>query len=781
MIELLSPAGSPEALKAAVTNGANAVYLGTTLLNARASAQNFDREALREAADYAHERNVKLHVTVNTMVKQSEESQLEEVAEMLSYAGVDAAIVQDIGVAAALKRMLPSLSLHASTQMAIHNAQGVRFCKEHGFDRVVLARELTFDEMRVCAREGIELESFAHGALCVACSGQCLMSSMIGGRSGNRGQCAQPCRLPYKLEGAVKSSGYLLSPKDLMTIDRLRQLRDAGIVSLKIEGRLKRPEYVAVVTRAYREALDCLETFGSYAPTEAVTEDLMQIFNRGGFTKGYGSGVDDKELMSVKKPNHFGVSVGTLIAKGEVRLDRDVEKGDALAFRDNKGQEFPVAAVEGSSGTIVKVKTPDGARPSAVLWRLTSTQQLRDAMEYTGADKQILTGFFGASVDNEAVLSFSDGTNVVTAKGDKVQRATGKPADLERIKAKLLQTGESPYDIIDLQMNVDSDAFVPMSMLGSLRRDALEQLKDIRIAANRGCSAKCKSLPEVPMTDAEPEKTVLSVQSQDAELLKKTSDWGADELIFSPARIEKEYLEACAEKIGGEFSVALPRTMNTASLMILYRWIVNENRVKSVLVSNPAHLILDWKDKTVRLDWGLNIANRRALEVYEGWKSYTPSLELNCADIRNLGMSDRRELVVYGRIPLMLLRHCPIAAVNGGKHAECRRCDIVPEGERITEHVLTDRTGASFPIERLRTEDGCILSLLNSVPLMTLRKKLPAASAWRILLTNEDDGMAEAVVRTHRAALDGRDFRNSGYWDMLDAAPSTTGHYFRGV
>ena len=208
-IELLSPAGTREALIAAVQNGADAVYLGTQMLNARAGAGNFDRDALRWAADYAHERGARIHVTVNTMVKESESGLLEEVAEQMAFAGVDAAIVQDLGVAKALRAMLPGLQLHASTQMAVHNRQGVRFAKAAGFDRVVLARELTFEEIAACAAEGIEIEAFAHGALCVSCSGQCMFSSLVGGRSGNRGQCAQPCRLPYRLEGAVKAEGYL--------------------------------------------------------------------------------------------------------------------------------------------------------------------------------------------------------------------------------------------------------------------------------------------------------------------------------------------------------------------------------------------------------------------------------------------------------------------------------------------------------------------------------------------------------------------------------------------
>ncbi len=240
-VELLAPAGGKEALVAAIQNGADAVYLGAQMLNARAGAGNFDRDALRWAVEYAHERGARIHVTVNTMVKESEGDLLEQVAEQIAFAGADAAIVQDLGAARALRAMLPSLQLHASTQMAVHNRQGVRFAKTAGFDRVVLARELTFEEIADCAREDIELEAFAHGALCVSCSGQCLFSSLVGGRSGNRGQCAQPCRLPYRLEGAQRpvdagspgrfAAGGRVQPENRGTAQaaRIRGGGDAGV------------------------------------------------------------------------------------------------------------------------------------------------------------------------------------------------------------------------------------------------------------------------------------------------------------------------------------------------------------------------------------------------------------------------------------------------------------------------------------------------------------------------------------------------------------------------
>ena len=278
-MELLSPAGNREALIAAIACGADAVYLGYTAFGARSYAGNFDADGLHEAVEYAHERGKKIYVTVNTLVKQCETDDLCDVLDLLSGVHVDAVLVQDMGAVRIIQEHYPQLVLHASTQMTINNAQGAQLMKNMGFARVVPARECSLEELRKMADIGIEVEAFAHGALCVAVSGQCLFSSMIGGRSGNRGRCAQPCRLPYSLGDGT--SGYLLSTKDLMLIDRIPELRDAGVYSFKLEGRMKRPEYVGVITQAYREALDAAEAHVEYHPSQATIEGLRQVFNRG--------------------------------------------------------------------------------------------------------------------------------------------------------------------------------------------------------------------------------------------------------------------------------------------------------------------------------------------------------------------------------------------------------------------------------------------------------------------------------------------------------------------
>ena len=338
-IELLAPVGNFDCLKAAVQNGADAVYLGASNFSARASATNFNYEDLKKAVEYAHIRNVKVHLALNTLIKNNE---LNSALELASYAyeiGIDAIIVQDLGLAQILLKNFPKMPIHASTQMTIHNLEGVLQAEKLGFSRVVLSRELSFDEIDyICRNSNIEIECFVHGALCISYSGQCLMSSIIGGRSGNRGKCAGTCRLPYELieikENKTVEKGYLLSSKDVCTLDILPDLIDAGVKSFKIEGRMKSPEYVGIVTSIYRKYIDLAESNQQYIVDEEDRKKLMQIFNRGGFSTGYLKGKLGKNMMYTKKPNHIGIYAGDVISynenKGYVKFKarENIELGD---------------------------------------------------------------------------------------------------------------------------------------------------------------------------------------------------------------------------------------------------------------------------------------------------------------------------------------------------------------------------------------------------------------------------------------------------------------------
>ncbi|MBQ1919938.1 MAG: U32 family peptidase, partial [Selenomonas sp.] len=345
MVELLAPAGSREALIAAVESGANAVYLAGSQFGARAYANNFDEDGLREAIHFAHLRDVLINVTVNTIVDDTEIPALKDYLRFLRDAGADALLVQDLGVARIAREIIPDMPLHASTQMTVHSLEGVLALQEMGFTRVVLSRELSLKEIKyICANSDVEIEVFMHGALCVCYSGQCLMSSMIGGRSGNRGRCAQPCRLPYTLVDEQgqdvlgdKAGSYLLSPRDINTIDVIPDLIGAGVASLKIEGRMKRPEYVATVVSTYRAAIDMYLAGQDYRVDQSARDNLAQIFNRD-FTTAYLVNRPGKNMMSDRRPNNRGLLIGRVTAYDwdkrlvTVKLSGRLALGDQVDF-----------------------------------------------------------------------------------------------------------------------------------------------------------------------------------------------------------------------------------------------------------------------------------------------------------------------------------------------------------------------------------------------------------------------------------------------------------------
>ena len=343
--ELLVPAGSMEPLIAAVENGADAVYVGGRLFNARMNAGNFDDERMQQALDYAHARGVKVFVTMNTLIFDEEMEEAVEYAGFLYRAGVDALIVQDLGLGRRIHEELPDFPLHLSTQGTACDGEAVALAKELGYERVVLSRELSLAEMEAACRDGgLDIEVFVHGALCICYSGQCQMSRFYGGRSGNRGACAQPCRLPYEGvdENGKKISGHLLSPKDLCLVDRLGELIEAGVYSFKIEGRMKSPEYVAVVTRIYRKYIDEYMEKGSYHVTPENRRELRQIFNRGGFTSGYLTGNPGEKLMSPVIPKNQGIRIGTVqsVKPGSTLVDVSCDilpdMGDGIEIRSER-------------------------------------------------------------------------------------------------------------------------------------------------------------------------------------------------------------------------------------------------------------------------------------------------------------------------------------------------------------------------------------------------------------------------------------------------------------
>lgn len=543
-IELLAPAGNYEAFLAAVENGADAVYLGGKLLNARQFAGNFNDEELERALDYAHVRGVKILLTLNTLVLDEEIQEAVEYAAKAYEMGVDALILQDVGLAASLKAAIPEIPIHASTQMTTYSIEGVRALEKMGFERVVLARELGIEEIKnICNNTGLEIEVFIHGALCISYSGQCLMSSLIGGRSGNRGKCAQPCRLHYSMakDGKNLKSSYLLSPKDICYIDNLADLVNAGVASLKIEGRMKSPEYVASVVGIYRKYLDLLEPVqdtkqidSAVKETNQLTGDrqisfkevsngqisalqvsdqdrhrLLQSFNRGGFSKGYLTGKTGPEMMAYDKPKNWGTYLGTALAQDrnsnsvKLRLENTLGNGDGIEIWSGKAYE------ESPGGIITKIVLDGGkqvkrANPGDIVWASVIKGNIEKGSKvFKTSDREMLeqaaASYAKPSRKAEIRMSFtlkygqlpaitlSDfNGNVVSAEGEVLpERALNKPLTEERVSEQLRKMGSTPFTVVELNIDMEDGIVIPVSELNNMRRKASELLENKRILAGR--------------------------------------------------------------------------------------------------------------------------------------------------------------------------------------------------------------------------------------------------------------------------------------------------------
>ncbi|HBF4994923.1 TPA: U32 family peptidase [Clostridioides difficile] len=501
-IELLAPVGSFDSLKAAVQNGANAVYLGGKDFSARASANNFDRNELIEAVKYSHIRGVQVFVTVNTLIKQYEIEDFVEYVKFLYDIDIDALIVQDIGMARLIKKLLPDFELHASTQMVAHSLEDVKYLQSVGFDRVVLARELNVDEIKwICENTTVDIEVFVHGALCVCYSGQCLMSSMIGNRSGNRGRCAQPCRQKYELIDintgeVVKSNGdYLLSPRDLSTIEDLDKIIEAGVLSLKIEGRMKKPEYVATVVSGYREAINEFVDKKKISISEEIINNLYTIFNRK-FTKGYILGEVGKDIMNSNRPNNQGLYIGKVLdynrknKRLRVMLENTLKKGDGINLgggtigRIIKDGEITTIA---HKGDLIELDFVGEAKRNQLIYK-TSDSELMDRVQATfQQDKEFIKTNIRAKVSiklgKKPELFISDFCgNKSVVEGDKiVEKAIKVALSKEKIETQIQKLGNTPYKLKEIEIDLDEGVSMPISVLNQMRRDCIELLDEERI------------------------------------------------------------------------------------------------------------------------------------------------------------------------------------------------------------------------------------------------------------------------------------------------------------
>jgi putative protease len=517
-VELLAPAGGMPQLMAAVENGADAVYLGGRFFNARMNAGNFTDEELKEAIDYAHLRNVKVYAAMNVLIRDEELQEAVAHAVELYAMGIDGIILQDLGLADAIGKVLPDLPRHLSTQGTVYNPSGVRAAAKLGFKRVVLARELGLEEIKKIAAEQLcDIEVFVHGALCMCYSGQCHLSRAIGGRSANRGECAQPCRLAYMDQKG--DEGYHLSPKDLCAIDQLGSLIEAGVASLKIEGRMKSAEYVATVTRIYRKYLDLALRGKAYQVEAKDMEDLLQAFNRGGFTQGYLMGQPGQKLLSGRIPKHQGVLVGKVTGRPKEKDMVDISHTAALSIGD--GIEIHGREIISNILTYIKPAAKGRARigdfrgdirPGDLVYR-TSSKALTDLAkesylpEARGQRRTIpVTMKFTAAPYRYPTLELWEGDLHVSATGAELcETARTRSLDEDTVMRQLSKTGGTPFEPASISVEIAEGTSLPLSALNQLRREATDLLIKEKTA---GRAAPVFALPRYPQLDDAQQTTV---------------------------------------------------------------------------------------------------------------------------------------------------------------------------------------------------------------------------------------------------------------------------------
>ncbi|CZR96071.1 putative protease YhbU precursor [Clostridioides difficile] len=829
-IELLAPVGSFDSLKAAVQNGANAVYLGGKDFSARASANNFDRNELIDAVKYSHIRGVQVFVTVNTLIKQYEIEDFVEYVKFLYDIDIDALIVQDIGMARLIKRLLPDFELHASTQMVAHSLEDVKYLQSVGFDRVVLARELNVDEIKwICENTTVDIEVFVHGALCVCYSGQCLMSSMIGNRSGNRGRCAQPCRQKYELIDintgeVVKSDGdYLLSPRDLSTIEELDKIIEAGVLSLKIEGRMKKPEYVATVVSGYREAINEFVDKNKISISDEIINNLYTIFNRK-FTKGYILGEVGKDVMNSNRPNNQGLYVGKVLdynrrsKRLRVILENTLKKGDGINLgggtigRIIKDGDITTIA---HKGDLIELDFVGEAKRNQLIFK-TSDSELMDRVQATfQQDKELIKTNIKAKASiklgKKPVLSISDFCgNTSIVEGEKiVEKAIKVALSKEKIETQIQKLGNTPYTLKDIEIDLDEGVSMPISVLNQMRRDCIELLDQERIKI-KGRKFKENRLKYQPDRVNKQKKlnTVpkIRVKVKNLEQLEAVLKYNVDLIYYEDintlskalemvSNISKESIVSNVNNINtsGEKSSSVE---NTESRLIYsvpriirnkeykqFETLDNIKGINKVQIGNWGSIEY-FKGKDLNIDCYLNAFNSESINHFkdEGAGKVCLSQELNLNEIKQtLKYTDVEiEAVIYGYTPMMITEYCPMGVVV----RDCKKDKRVAKCKE-SSYALRDFTDASY---RITQDIFCRSTIYNSKVTCMLDNLYEldeiGIDVFRIDFTVEDSDMVKKVIEAHIEVLS-NDFKlgekATNLYKKLDEIGTVAGHYYKGV
>ena len=797
--ELLAPAGSFEAVRAAIANGADAVYLGAQRFNARDEGAQLTLDELAGACQLAHSRGRRIYLTLNVLVKPAE---LHEALEFLGEAvdrGIDAVIVQDLGLVALIRRLYPDLEIHGSTQMTVHDTAGAAVVRDLGVQRIVLARENTLEDIKAIrnAVPDLGLETFIHGALCISYSGQCYMSGMISERSANRGSCAQSCRKDYVLRdvatGAELDRGYLISTKDLAAHEHLPAIADVGIGCLKIEGRKKKPEYVATVTKAYRTFLDRLERGDARLPSETELEPLVQIYSRG-FTGGMYGGRAGRDYVTRTQPDNRGLSIGNVVgyARGELLLTARVpiEVGDGLAFEAPEAVGGPtvgflvtaVRAVRGPSGATHAIKT---RTPVATGWHVVRTSHARlltAARESFAAlppsvrarKRRLDVRVFGSIGAHLKMLATADGETVEVRSEAQLVPAAKRALDRPTLREQLGRLGETPFALGGVEdAGLDADLFLPVSELNHLRQRAVDELllradwaTKARLAErNARIDEEIRALPSaaVSLTSSFGDSSrafELTAQVFRVEDAEAAAGAGATEIVFDPflrhPAPPRARVRALAERLserGITLRLRTPTIVRPEERPAVAKWLDLGLPVLTGHLGLLAELARDGRD--VVGDYALNVMNQHtAAELFRlGAKRLVLSVELTSEEMRQVvapWSGEGFDIFLYGRPEGMTLEHCVLSAAFDRVTTTCRDLCV----QKHANVTLTDPAGYDFAVA---TDAACRNRLLHSRPVdgSEFLPRLWAAGirGYQVVFNVVGDDVSR-IVAAYRARLD---------------------------
>lgn len=743
-VEILAPAGSKECLKAAIAAGADAVYTGGALFGARAYAHNLTEEELLEAIDYVHLHGRRLYLTVNTLIKDREmEKQMYDYLLPYYRQGLDAVIVQDIGLFRFIRKHFPDLPIHASTQMTLTGVDGAKFLEKEGAQRIVTSRELSMAEVKKIADETeLEIESFVHGALCYCYSGQCLFSSFIGGRSGNRGQCAQPCRLLYRTPEA-KRPQYLLSLKDICTLELIPEMIESGIYSFKIEGRMKKPEYAAAVAFQYRKYADLYLKYYEECPAKEdpaayamkkyrVREEdrqmLLDLYNRGGFHTGYYHTQNGREMISLNRPNHAGVpAVKVLAKKGRnvtAKALTDLYPQDIIELPMRKGREKAdnytcKDAVRKGMNVQIPVFADTPFKRDEI-WMRTRNSTLIDTLReefVNGKIKERICGTFRLYPQEKATLTVKCRDAEITVAGEKAQEALSQPMSRERIEKQLRKTGNTEFEFSFLKAEIGEKVFLPMQSLNELRREALETLEKV-ICEKYRRSGEVKD-PEEDKTELSMEEEILSgwtASVRTAEQMEVILEEEAIGRIYAdctmfPRIWEKDSYVEWITKVhaaGKEIYLVMPyifRERTRKQYEAAYNRIFGAGWDGILIANYESFAFLKEHGYTGRImtDYNLYEFNQESRKFWKekGVFEFTAPVELTERELQDLRVKDG-EVIVYGYLPMMISAGCIQKTTRG-----CLK--------KSGQTTITDRYRNPFVVKN--ECDYCYNILYNYVPL----------------------------------------------------------------